>query len=46
MAMTALGLTTVVKKFRGIGWAPLRLAGILALWLAVGGYALTRLLVH
>jgi uncharacterized integral membrane protein (TIGR00698 family) len=45
MAMTALGLSTVVSKFKGIGWQPLQLAFILAVWLVVGGYILTQLLV-
>ena len=45
MAMTALGLSTVVSKFKGIGWKPIQLAFILAVWLVVGGYVLTQVLV-
>ncbi len=45
MAMTALGLNTVVERFRGIGLTPLYLALILFLWLVFGGYALTQLFV-
>ena len=45
MAMTALGLNTVVERFRGIGLTPLYLALTLFLWLVVGGYALTQLFV-
>jgi uncharacterized integral membrane protein (TIGR00698 family) len=45
MAMTALGLNTVLSKFKGIGWESLKLAFVLSLWLLVGGYGLTTLLV-
>ncbi|MEE2750147.1 MAG: YeiH family protein [Myxococcota bacterium] len=45
MAMSALGLTTVLSQFKGIGWGPIRLAFCLALWLVFGGYALTCLLI-
>jgi uncharacterized integral membrane protein (TIGR00698 family) len=44
MAMTALGLSTVVAKFKGIGWKPLQLALVLAVWLIVGGFVLTQVL--
>lgn len=46
MAMTALGLTTVTSKFKGIGLTPLYLAGILFLWLVSSGYILTQLLIR
>ncbi len=45
VAMTALGFNTVVSKFKGIGWESLQLAFVLSLWLMIGGYALTRILV-
>ena len=45
MAMTGLGLNTVASKFKGIGWQPMKLAFILTVWLIVGGYVLTSLLV-
>jgi uncharacterized integral membrane protein (TIGR00698 family) len=44
MAMTALGLSTVVAKFKGIGWKPIQLALVLAVWLVVGGFVLTQVL--
>jgi uncharacterized integral membrane protein (TIGR00698 family) len=44
MAMTALGLSTVVSKFKGIGWKPIQLALVLAVWLVVGGFVLTQVL--
>ena len=45
VAMTGLGVNTVLGKFKGIGWESLKLAFILTIWLIMGGYALTRLLV-
>ena len=45
MAMTGLGLNTVASKFKGIGWQPMQLAFILTVWLIVGGYVLTQLLI-
>jgi uncharacterized integral membrane protein (TIGR00698 family) len=44
MAMSALGLETVIAKLRGIGMAPVYLAFALFTWLVVGGYGLTTLL--
>ena len=44
MAMTALGLNTVASKFRGMGYGPLLLALTLAVWLVVGGFGLTKLI--
>ena len=43
MAMTALGLSTVFAKLKGIGWAPVLLALGLFVWLVFGGYGLTLL---
>jgi len=43
MAMTALGLGTVLSKFKGMGWRVLKLATLLAVWLIVGGFVLTLL---
>ena len=45
MAMTALGADTTVDKFRQAGAKPFYLAGLLYIWLLVGGYFLTSLLV-
>jgi len=44
VAMTALGMNTVVSKLRGMGMKPLYLASALFLWLVVGGYSLTALI--
>ena len=45
MAMTALGADTTVDKFRQAGAKPFYLAGLLYIWLLVGGYFLTSILV-
>ena len=42
MAMTALGMETNVKKFKGVGLKPIYLALILFVWLIVGGYFVTK----
>lgn len=42
MAMCALGMETSVDKVRVVGPKPFLLAGILAVWLMVGGYWITR----
>ena len=44
MAMSALGINTIASKFKGMGLGPLYLAVILFIWLIVGGFALTQLL--
>ncbi|WP_052100833.1 YeiH family protein [Novilysobacter arseniciresistens] len=41
-AMAALGVETRVAKLRALGPRPLLLAGVLFLWLSVGGYLLVR----
>jgi len=43
MAMCALGMETSIEKVRVVGPKPFMLAGILAVWLMVGGYWITRL---
>ena len=43
MAMCALGMETNFKKFKEAGPKPLILAGVLFLWLIVGGYLFTSL---
>jgi uncharacterized integral membrane protein (TIGR00698 family) len=43
MAMCALGMETSLDKVRVVGPKPFMLAGILAVWLMVGGYWVTRL---
>ena len=45
MAMTALGAETTFDKFKQAGLKPFLLAAILFLWLTVGGYYITRLIV-
>lgn len=42
MAMTALGTDTGIDKFRQAGAKPFLLAGIIYVWLVVGGYFLTQ----
>lgn len=45
MAMTALGTETSIDKFRHAGAKPFVLAGLLYVWLLVGGYYVTKYLV-
>lgn len=45
MAMTALGAETSIDKFRQAGAKPFILAGIIFVWLVVGGYYLCRFIV-
>lgn len=42
MAMTALGTETSIDKFRQAGAKPFLLAGLLYVWLLVGGYYVTK----
>ena len=42
MAMTALGMETNVKNFKGVGFKPIYLAGIIYVWLLFGGFFLTK----
>ena len=44
MAMTALGAETSIDKFKQAGAKPFYLAGVLYLWLVLGGYAIVKLL--
>lgn len=44
MAMCALGMETSLEKVRAVGPKPFLLAGLLSLWLALGGYAVTKLI--
>ncbi len=46
MAMTALGMETNVKKFKGVGMKPIYLAFILFIWLIFGGYFITKFAVN
>jgi len=42
MAMTALGMGTYLEKFKTSGAAPIYVAGIMFLWLLIGGYYITK----
>jgi uncharacterized integral membrane protein (TIGR00698 family) len=45
MAMSALGMETNLAKFKTTGAAPVYIAGIMFLWLLVGGYFITKAVV-
>jgi len=45
MAMTALGMGTRFAKFKGLGLAPIYTAGGMFIWLVVGGFVITQLVV-
>ncbi len=45
MAMTALGMGTIFSKFRGLGLAPVYTALSMFIWLVVGGFIVTKLVV-
>ena len=45
MAMTALGAETSIDKFKQAGAKPFLLAGGIYVWLVVGGYFLTKMIV-
>ena len=45
MAMTALGMGTIFSKFKGLGLAPLYTAGAMFVWLVVGGFIVTKVVV-
>ena len=42
MAMTALGMGTRFAKFKGLGLAPIYTAGLLFIWLVIGGFIVTK----
>lgn len=42
MAMTALGMGTRFAKFKGLGLAPVYTAGLMFLWLVIGGFFITQ----
>lgn len=44
MAMTALGTETSIEKFKKVGAKPFLLAGLIYIWLLVGGYLITKYL--
>ncbi len=45
MAMCALGIQTSIKQIREVGPRPFLLAALLAVWLGVGGYYVTKLVI-
>ena len=45
MAMTALGMGTRFVKFKGLGLAPIYTAGGMFVWLVVGGFVITQMVV-
>ena len=46
MAMTALGMGTIFTKFKGLGLAPIYTALSMFVWLVVGGFIVTKLVVE
>ena len=46
MAMTALGMGTIFSKFKGLGLAPIYTAFSMFVWLVVGGFVVTKLVVE
>jgi len=45
MAMTALGMGTIFSKFKGLGLAPIYTATGMFLWLVIGGFVVTKVIV-
>jgi uncharacterized integral membrane protein (TIGR00698 family) len=45
MAMTALGMGTIFSKFQGLGLAPIYTALSIFIWLVIGGFIVTKLVV-
>ncbi len=46
MAMTALGMGTIFAKFKGLGLAPIYTALGMFVWLVVGGFLVTKVIVE
>ncbi len=46
MAMTALGMGTVFSKFKGLGLAPVYTALGMFIWLVIGGFIVTKVVVE
>ena len=46
MAMTALGMGTIFSKFKGLGLAPIYTALTMFVWLVIGGFLVTKLVVE
>jgi len=46
MAMTALGMGTIFSKFKGLGLAPVYTALGMFIWLVIGGFVVTKVVVE
>ena len=46
MAMTALGMGTIFSKFKGLGLAPVYTALSMFVWLVIGGFLVTKMVVE
>jgi len=46
MAMTALGMGTIFSKFKGLGLAPIYTALTMFIWLVIGGFMVTKIVVE
>ncbi len=46
MAMTALGMGTIFSQFKGLGLAPVYTALGMFLWLMIGGFVITKVIVE
>jgi uncharacterized integral membrane protein (TIGR00698 family) len=46
MAMTALGMGTIFSKFKGLGLAPVYTALSMFVWLVLGGFVVTKIVVE
>lgn len=46
MAMTALGMGTIFAKFKGLGLAPIYTAFGMFIWLVIGGFVVTKMVVE
>lgn len=46
MAMTALGMGTIFSQFKGLGLAPIYTGLSMFIWLVVGGFVVTKLVVE
>lgn len=46
MAMTALGMGTIFSKFKGLGLAPIYTAAVMFVWLVIGGFTITKIVVE
>jgi uncharacterized membrane protein YadS len=45
MAMTALGIGTILSKFKNLGLIPIYVSTIMFLWLVIGGFVVVKMIV-